>query len=144
MECPVCVGSGIVVVNTGIAEVTRLLNEARAENPYHRFLRFQSTPCLICMVRHTNNTFSWRQKMLQYSWQDMFNCRIIFCHNIFGQPVVIIRWMPDTTYFFLIYRGFIIHAKMVWRIRGLAFILSEWLHCNLDESLHNMMNDLLC
>ena len=70
VEHPVCVGSGVVVVNTGIAKVTRLLNEARAENPHHRFLTSQSSPRLICMVRHTNYTFNWPQKMLQYSWQD--------------------------------------------------------------------------
>ena len=32
VEQPVCGGSGVVVVNTGIAAVTRLLNEARAKN----------------------------------------------------------------------------------------------------------------
>ena len=93
VERPVCVGSGVLVVNTGIAKVTELLNEARTKNPHHRFLRSHRTPCLICMVRHINNTFSWPQKMLRYSWQDMFNCRIIFCHNIFGWPVFIIHSM---------------------------------------------------
>ena len=100
VEHTVCVGLGVVVVNTGNAEVTRLLNEAHAENPHHRSLWSQSTPCLICMVRHTNNTFSWPQKILRYSWPVMFNCRIICCHNIFGQPAVIIRSTPDTTDFF--------------------------------------------
>ena len=100
VEHTVCVGLGVVMVNTGNAEVTRLLNEAHAENPHHRSLWSQSTPCLICMVRHTNNTFSWPQKILRYSWPVMFNCRIICCHNIFGQPAVIIRSTPDTTDFF--------------------------------------------
>ena len=49
VEHPVCGGSGVVVVNTGIAEVTRLLNEARAKNPHHRSLRSQNTTCSICM-----------------------------------------------------------------------------------------------
>ena len=97
VEHPVCVGSGVVVVNTGVTEVTRLLNEALAENPFHRSLRSQ---CMICMVRHTNNTFSWPQKMLPTSWPDMFNCRIICCDNIFGQSAVITRSMPDTIDFF--------------------------------------------
>ena len=61
--------------NTGIAEVTQLLNEAHAESPHHKSLWSQSMPRLICMVRHTNNTFSWTQKMLRYSWQDMLNCK---------------------------------------------------------------------
>ena len=41
---------------------------------------------------------AWPRKRYD-SWQ-MFNCRIIFCHNIFGQPVVTIRNTPDTTDFF--------------------------------------------
>ena len=44
MEHPVCVGSGVVLANTGIAEVTRLLNETHAENSHHRSFRSQSTP----------------------------------------------------------------------------------------------------
>ena len=140
MKRSVCVGSGVVVVNTGIAEVTRLPNEARAENPHHRFLRPLSTPRLICMARHTNNTFSWSQKMLRYSWRDMFNCGIIFCHKIFGQAVVIIRSTPDTSDFFNV--PWLYHTrKMVWRIKWLAFIVFQWLHCNLDVSAQKMIND---
>ena len=54
--------------------------EARAENP--QFLRSQSTPRLICMVRHTNNTFSWPQK----------------CYDIRGKICLIVE-----LYFVIIY-----------------------------------------
>ena len=88
------------MVNMGIAEVTRLLNETHAENPHHTSLRSQSTPRLICMVRHTDNTLSWPKEMLAYSWQDMSYPRIICCQNKFGQSAVIIRCTSVTTDFF--------------------------------------------
>ena len=122
VEPPVCVGSGIVVVNTGIAEITRLLNEAHAENLHHKSLRSQSTPRLICLVRHTDNTFSWPKEMLAYSWEDASYCRIICCQNKFGQSAVIIRSTPITTDFSTC-SHIIIHAKMIWVIKGLAFIV---------------------
>ena len=37
------------------------------------------------------------REILPYSWPDMFDCRFICCHNIFGQSAFIIRSMPDTT-----------------------------------------------
>ena len=40
------------------------------------------------------------REILPYSWPNMFDCRFLCCHNIFGQSTFIIRSMPDTTVIF--------------------------------------------
>ena len=73
---------GVFVVNTGIVEVTPLLNEAHAENPHHRSLRSQSKPRLICIVRHTKIHSAGPRN----------------CYHIHGQICVIVEFYVVTIY----------------------------------------------